>query len=47
MASFLVIENASLAISYPDVCTAYMMYLTVPVTLKVLRSSGITSQLNL
>ena len=32
MASFLIIENASLATSYPDVCTAYMMYLTVPVT---------------
>ena len=29
MASFLIIENASLATSYPD----YMMYLTVPVTL--------------
>ena len=32
MASFLIIENASLSTSYPDVCTAYMMYLTVPVT---------------
>lgn len=32
MASFLIVENASLATSYPDVCTAYMMYLTVPVT---------------
>ena len=32
MASFLIIENESLATSYPDVCTAYMMYLTVPVT---------------
>ena len=32
MASFLIIENASLATSYPNVCTAYMMYLTVPVT---------------
>ena len=32
MASFLIIENASLAASYPDVWTAYMMYLTVPVT---------------
>ena len=26
------LENASLATSYPDVCTTYMMYLTVPVT---------------
>ena len=32
MASFLIIENVSLATSYSDVCTAYMMYLTVPVT---------------
>ena len=32
VASFLILENASLATSYPDVCTAYMMYLTVPVT---------------
>ena len=32
MASFLIAENASLATSYPDVCTAYMMYMTVDVT---------------
>ena len=32
MASFLIVGNASLAITYPDVCTAYMMYMTVPVT---------------
>ena len=32
MASFFVVENASLATTYPDVCTAYMMYMTVPVT---------------
>ena len=32
MASFLTVENASLATTYPDVCTAYMMYTTVPVT---------------
>ena len=32
MASFLIVENASLATTYPDVCTAYMMYMTVPVT---------------
>ena len=32
MATFLIVENASLATSYPDVCMAYMMYLTVPVT---------------
>ena len=30
--AFLIRENSSLATSYPDVCTAYMMYLTVPVT---------------
>ena len=32
MASFLIVENASLAATYPDVCTAYMMYMTIPVT---------------
>ena len=32
MASFLIIENAWLATFYPDVCTSYMMYLSVPVT---------------
>ena len=32
MASFLIAENASLATTYPDICTAYMMYMTVPVT---------------
>ena len=32
MASFLIAENASLATTYPDVCTAYMMHMTVPVT---------------
>ena len=32
IASFLIVENASLATTYPDVCTAYMMYTTVPVT---------------
>ena len=32
MASFLIVENASLVTTYPDVCTAYMMYRTVPIT---------------
>ena len=32
MVSFLIVENASIATTYPDVCTAYMMYMTVPVT---------------
>ena len=32
MASFLIVKNASLATNYPDVCTVYMMYTTVPVT---------------
>ena len=32
MASFLIVENASLATTYPDVCTAYMMYMTVLAT---------------
>ena len=32
MASFLIVENALFATTYPDVCTAYVMYMTVPVT---------------
>ena len=32
MGSFLIVENTSFASTYPDVCTAYMMYMTVPVT---------------
>ena len=32
MASFLSVENASLATTYPDVCTGYMMYMIVLVT---------------
>ena len=31
MVSFLIVENASLATTYPDVCTAYNIYMTVPV----------------
>ena len=29
---FLIVENASLATTYPDICTVYMMYMTVPVS---------------
>ena len=32
MAFFLIVENASIATTYPNVCTAYMMYRTVSVT---------------
>ena len=32
MASFLIVENASLTTTYPDLCTAYMICMTVPVT---------------
>ena len=32
MASFLIVENTSLATTYLDVCTAYMTYMTKPVT---------------
>ena len=39
MASFLIVKNASLAITYPDVCTAYMMYMTVPVTIAMAERS--------
>ena len=45
MASFLIVENASLATTYPDVCTAYMMYMTVPVT--VARAERTFSKLKL
>ena len=33
MASFLIVKNASFATTYPDVCAAHMMYMTVPVTI--------------
>lgn len=32
LARFLMIQNASLSSSYPDVCTALLMFLTVPIT---------------
>ena len=32
MAPVLIVGNASLATTYPDVCTAYIMYMTVSVT---------------
>ena len=32
MASFLIVENALLATTYPGVCTAYMVYITATVT---------------
>ena len=32
MASFLIVENTSLATTYQEVCTAYMMYMTVSAT---------------
>ena len=32
MASFLIVKYASLATTYPDVCTSYMTYMAVPVT---------------
>ena len=45
MASFLIVENATLTTTYPDVCTAYMMYMTVTVT--VATSERSFSELNL
>ena len=36
---FFIAENISLAASYPDACTAYLIYLTVPVT-----SDGLTKE---
>jgi len=32
LANFLIIQNSSLSSSYPDVRTAFLMFLTVPVT---------------
>ena len=43
MASFLIIENASLATTYPDFCTAYMMYMTVHVTVARAEKSFLNS----
>ena len=43
MASFLIVENASLATTYPDVCTAYMMYMTVTVTVATQRGLFLNS----
>ena len=39
MASFLIVENASLATTYPDVCTGYIMYMTVPITVATAEKS--------
>ena len=43
MASFLIVENISLATTYPDVCTAYMMYMSVPVTVAMKKSLFLNS----
>ena len=45
IASFLIVKNASIATTYSDVCTAYMMYMTVPVTVATAERS--LSKLNL
>ena len=39
MACFLIVENASLATTYPDVYTAYMIYMTVLVTVATAEKS--------
>ena len=44
-ASFLIVENTSLATTYSEVCTAYIMYMTVPVT--VATTEGSFSKLKL
>ena len=43
MDSFLIVENASFATTYPDVCTAYMMYMTVLVTVASARGLFLNS----
>ena len=39
MASFLIVENASLTTTYSDVFTPYMMYMAVPVTIATAKRS--------
>ena len=39
MAAFFVVENASFATTCPDVCMAYMMYMTAPVTVATVERS--------
>ena len=39
IASFLIVGNASLATIYLDVCTTYMMYMTVPVIVATVEKS--------
>ena len=39
MASFLIVENASLATTYPEHCTAYIMYMAVPITVAMAERS--------
>ena len=39
MASFFIVEDVSLATTYPDVCTPYMRYMTSPVTVATTESS--------
>ena len=46
MASFLIVENASRVTTYPDVCTEYMMYMTVPVTVATTKRSFSKHKLN-
>ena len=38
MTSFLIVEDASLATTYPDVYWEYMIYITVPVTVATAES---------
>ena len=46
MFSFLIVENTSLATTYPDVCKAYMMYMTEPVTVATAEKSFSKLKLN-
>ena len=39
MASFLIVENASLTTTYPDLCTAYTMYMTILLTVATVERS--------
>ena len=40
MASFLIVENVSLATTYPDVCRAYIMYTRMTVSVTIAKAEG-------
>ena len=45
IAFFLIVENVSFATTYPDVCTANVMYMTLPVTVATTERSFLNFKL--